>query len=99
MGKQLSYDLMENFLSYNDPQLTEGRDNRQQLAGAKKLLRQVIQNDLTTRQKQIILLYFGKRMNMTEIANLLQVNKSTVSRTLRRALDRLEKYLRYYQFR
>ena len=97
MGKQLSFDLMENYLQ----EISAGQDsdNRRQIAKAKRLLRQVIQNDLTTRQREMVLLYFAEHRNMSEIAGLLQVNKSTVSRTIKRALNKLYKYLRYYNFR
>ncbi len=97
MGKQLSFDLMENYLQ----EISAGQDsdNRRQIAKAKRLLRQVIQNDLTPRQREMVLLYFAEHRNMSEIAGLLQVNKSTVSRTIKRALNKLYKYLRYYNFR
>lgn len=51
--------------------------------------------ELTPHQQQVLELYIDQGMSMSGIARLLGVNKSTVSRTLRRALRRLERALRY----
>ena len=51
--------------------------------------------ELTPRQKQMLELYFDQGMNMPQIARALDLNRSTVSRTLRRARERLYRCLRY----
>gem|GEM_PF-6982040 len=51
--------------------------------------------ELTPRQREVLALYMGRDMNVTQIAAVLGVNKSTVSRSLHRALRRLERCLRY----
>lgn len=51
--------------------------------------------ELTARQQQVLTLFFDQQMNMTEIAAELGVHRSTVSRTLHRAMDRLYRVLRY----
>lgn len=63
---------------------------------AVKALSNVVENGLTTRQKQVIMLYYFKRLNMPEIAKLLGLDKSTVSRTIKRARDKIFSVLRYY---
>ena len=51
--------------------------------------------ELTPRQREVLALYMERDMNVTQIATVLGVNKSTVSRSLHRALRRLERCLRY----
>ena len=51
--------------------------------------------ELTPRQRQMVELYYDQEMNTTAIAQLLGVQRSTVSRTLRRARARLYQFLRY----
>ena len=51
--------------------------------------------ELTPNQQRILELYIEQGLTMTRIATLLGVNKSTVSRTLKRALQRLERCLKY----
>ena len=51
--------------------------------------------ELTPRQREVLALYMEGDMNVTQIAAVLGVNKSTVSRSLHRALRRLERCLRY----
>lgn len=53
------------------------------------------QQELTPRQQQVLTLYYDQGMNMTQIAQTLGVNCSTVSRTIRRANQRLYRCLRY----
>ena len=58
-------------------------------------LRRARQQELTPRQQQVLTLYYDQGMNMTQIAQTLGVNCSTVSRTIRRAKQRLYRCLRY----
>ena len=48
------------------------------------------------RQKQVVMMHFFDGLTLTEIARQMCVNKSTVSRTLSRALDRLTDLARLY---
>ena len=45
--------------------------------------------------REMVALYYDQGMTMPQIAERLGVNRSTVSRTLRRARDRLYRFLRY----
>ena len=58
-------------------------------------LNRVIREELTEKQRQILLAYYFQDMSITEIAKLRGVHKSTVCRTLHRAEDRLRRFLRY----
>lgn len=92
----LSFDLCENYIS--ESTLNKG-DNNRRLNEAKNALRHIISEQLTDRQKEVAVLYFYKRFNIPQIAELLCVNKSTVSRTLARALKRINDHMKYYTFR
>jgi len=63
---------------------------------ARKALKKVIEEQLSARQKQFIVLYYYKEMDMPTIAEMCGVNASTVSRTLNRARQNIYKYLKYY---
>lgn len=70
-------------------------DNTQRLERLRRGLRQAREQELTPRQRQVLELYFDQGMNIPQIAGELGLNPSTVSRTLRRAKDRLYRCLRY----
>lgn len=54
-----------------------------------------IREDVTPRQREVLLLYYFREMRQTEIAKQLGVARSTVSRTIRRGEQRLKRCLRY----
>lgn len=73
----------------------EGEANSEQLARLAAHLPQAIELELTERQRQMVIMYFYENKNTSQIARELQLNPSTVSRTLRRAAQRLQRVLRY----
>ena len=74
---------------------SENSDNNLQLEHLKKALEKVIHTRLTTRQQEILTMYYFEKMKMPEIAQLLGVNKSSVSRTLNRAIENIRLYLEF----
>ena len=70
-------------------------DNSERLERLRRNLRQARERELTPRQRQLVALYYDQGMNIPQIARELGLNRSTVSRTLRRAKDRLYRCLRY----
>lgn len=70
--------------------------NNETLKKVKHALVEIIKNDLTERQKETVVLYYYKKMTMTEIADILGVNVSTVSRTLARARKNICDRTKYY---
>ena len=60
-----------------------------------KRVQRVIREELTEIQRQILLAYYMDNQTIPQIAEARGVNKSTVSRTLRRAEGKLRRYLRY----
>lgn len=71
------------------------QDNSEQLRRLRRNLRRAREQELTDRQREMVSLYYDQGMTMPQIAERLGVNRSTVSRTLRRARDRLYRFLRY----
>ena len=70
-------------------------DNEEQMARLLRNLRKAREEELTPRQRQILEMRFDQNMNGAEIAEALGVNRSTVSRTIIRAKNRLSKFLKY----
>lgn len=60
-----------------------------------KRLRRVIEVELTQNQREVLVAYYFQQKNIPQIAQDRGVNKSTVSRTLRRAEERVRRCLRY----
>ena len=75
--------------------IVESEDNRERLDRLRRNLRRALEKELTPRQRQILELYYGQQLSVTRIGSLLGVAPSTVSRTLRRAKDKLRRYLQY----
>ena len=70
-------------------------DNGEQLDRLRTKLRYARSAELTQRQQQLLRQYFEEGKTMPQIARELHVRCSTVSRTLRRARERLYRCLRY----
>lgn len=72
-----------------------GEDNDDRLARLRRQLRLARARELTPRQREFLDRYFDDGLTMQEIAEESGVNPSTVSRTLRRAKERLRRALQY----
>ena len=70
-------------------------DNSAQLTRLRRNLLRALQEDVTPKQRQALLLYYSQGLNMREIGERLGVDKSTVSRTIQRGERRLRRCLRY----
>lgn len=66
---------------------------------AKRALREVVAEELSQRQKQFVVLYYYDKHTMLEIAEICEVNVSTVSRTLQRARKNIADRIKYYFIR
>lgn len=76
-------------------QISEQSTNTQELSRLKRNLIRALREDVTDRQREVLRLYYAERKNMREIGELLGVDKSTVSRTIKRGEQRLKRCLRY----
>lgn len=70
-------------------------DNQEQIERLLRNLRKARIQELTPRQQQMLSMRFDQNMSGAEIARELGLNRSTVSRTLRRAQKRLRRCLQY----
>ena len=70
-------------------------DNQEQIERLLRNLRKARIQELTPRQQQMLSMRFEQNMSGAEIARELGLNRSTVSRTLRRAQERLRRCLQY----
>ena len=73
----------------------ESGDNRERIRRLLSNLPLAVQQELTPRQREILRLRSTGGMSVTAIAEKLGLNKSTVSRSLARSMERLYKSLRY----
>ncbi|MEG0777260.1 MAG: sigma-70 family RNA polymerase sigma factor [Oscillospiraceae bacterium] len=83
-NKKLEFEALQEFVGLMDTE---------ESVGAR--VRCVIREELTERQEELVRLYYIEQMSMTEIAQLLELSPSTVSRTLKRGRGRIRKYLKY----
>ena len=60
-----------------------------------KRVQRVIKEELTDLQRHTLTAYYFHQQTIPQIAQERGVNKSTVCRTLRRAEEKLRRYLRY----
>lgn len=73
----------------------QANDNQEQMERLRRNLRRAREQELTPRQQQVLTLRYEQNMNGAEIARMLGLNRSTVSRTIRRAQKRLRRCLQY----
>jgi len=62
---------------------------------AMERVRRVIREELTQLQREVLVAYYFQEENIPQIARDRGVNKSTISRTLHRAEQKLRRYLKY----
>ena len=70
-------------------------DNSRELSQLKRNLIRALHEDITEKQRAVLLLYYAERYNMREIGEKMGVDKSTISRTIKRGERRLQRCLRY----
>lgn len=70
--------------------------NGDQQNGTRKILLNIINNDLTARQTEIIMLYYFKELSMPEIAETYNITYQAVSAVISRARNRIFRYMKYY---
>lgn len=75
--------------------MSEENTNSGDITKLKRNLVKALKSDVTPRQREMLLLYYGKGLNMRQIGEMLGVDKSTVSRTVKRGECRLKRCLKY----
>ena len=76
-------------------QRSQSGDNNPRLERLSHNLPLAVKQELTPCQRRVLEMRYFQNMRVTDIANELGVSKSSVSRTLRRARNRLYRSLRY----
>ena len=75
--------------------MSEENTNSAEINRLKHNLVRALRNDVTPRQREVLSLYYAKGLNMRQIGTLLGIDKSTVSRTVKRGERRLKRCLKY----
>lgn len=70
-------------------------NNSDQMGRLRRNVMEALREDVTPRQRECMELYYEKQLTMPQIAELIGVDKSTVSRTIKRGERRLCRCLRY----
>ncbi len=94
MSKRKSY--LDIFTGESDENIHNILNSDNDNSRLKKLLLNVINNELTPRQKEIIMLYYFKNTNIVTIAKKLEITPQAVSAVISRAKVRMYKILKYY---
>ncbi|MDE6502648.1 MAG: sigma-70 family RNA polymerase sigma factor [Ruminococcus sp.] len=76
--------------------ILENDDDEDSVRKLKKLLLKVINNELTPRQKEIIMLYYFKEMDIVAISEQLAITPQAVSAVMSRARIRMYRIMKYY---
>lgn len=62
----------------------------------RRVMLKVINNELTSRQKEIIMLYYFKGMDIVRIGELLGITPQAVSASMKRARLKIYRVMQYY---
>lgn len=95
----ISFDLSPDRASGERSDALGREENRRQRERAKLLALRIIREQLSDRQREYLLRCFVAKQTLSEIARDMGVNKSTVSRTVTRALRNVRDRMRYYDLR
>lgn len=74
-----------------------GSTNRPERERMRKILIRAIRHELTDRQRDCLTMYYLEGIKMKDIAVMLNLSKSTVSRHIHSATRKLRKVASYYQ--
>lgn len=77
-------------------EILEGGSKEDSALRLRKMLLKVINNELTPRQKQIIMLYYFKKIDIVRIGKELGISPQAVSAVMSRARLRMYRILQYY---
>jgi RNA polymerase sigma-70 factor (ECF subfamily) len=96
LSRRITY--LDEFNGKADENLRAVFDNdsgNEKITRIKATLLKVIKNELTERQREIIMLYYYKGLNTVEIADILGITPQAASAVLRRARKRIFRCMQY----
>lgn len=70
--------------------------NKTEIEKMKQMMKKAILNELTSRQRDCLMMYYFENKNIEQIAKALCVCKSTVSRHIKCAEKKLKNIAKYY---
>ena len=76
----------------------KGTSNAIKIETLKRMVKLIVKKELSQRQRTILELYFVRKLKYFQIAQVLNISKSTVSRTKKRAFNTIYRILKYYEF-
>lgn len=89
MSKKVSLDEIENYIADN----RDFEENENAATNIPPILDELMEENLTDKQKCYIMLYYKQKLTMEQIAEAFHVAPSTVSRTIERGRQRMLKGL------
>ena len=90
-----SSDLLMDHAAFDLWLTAEGGDNFAELSRVKRILPIVLEECVTEKERRYIMAYFVERKKVSEIAQEFGVNQSSVSRGIKRGLNKAYRYLRF----
>lgn len=93
--EQVSFELYESSLFRPE----ECDDNHRRMAVVKRKLAGVMRQALTLRQEEMVRMYYYQQKKIPQIARELGVNKSTVSRTIKRGIQNIRTQMKHCRLR
>lgn len=88
-------ELQLDHASFNLWLYAERQDNQEDLKRVKQALPIVLNECVTEKQRIYMIKYFAEQMSVPEIAEIYGVDKSTVSKGIRRGMKNVYSYLRF----
>lgn len=89
-------DMKASFEQYN---YLNSLDNTGNIKSQCVVLQRIIKEQLTSKQRQTLQLYYQYNLTVSEISKKIGKNKSTVSRSLNSAKNKIKDYMQYNNFR
>ena len=71
-------------------------NNSQKYRDMLKIIKKIIQNDLTQRQKECLIMYYKKNLNIIKISKILGICPSTVWRHIKISQKKIKNIIKYY---
>ena len=71
-------------------------NNSQKYRDMLKIIKKIIQNDLTQRQKECLIMYYKKNLKIIKISKILGICPSTVWRHIKISQKKIKNIIKYY---
>ena len=94
--QRVSEKVLEFDKSFIRDLMNEPSTNRINLKTAQEMIKEIIAEELTSRQRELIYLRYYEQLSNLEIAEKTGLDPSTISRTLTRVRERIRKIMQFY---